>query len=131
MSADFGGGTQGPTTPPPGGPYFGGAAPPPPSGPPGPSGLGAGWSPQPAPVRLPSLPRGIDLSVIVIGLGALLTFVGFLCGAGAAGQYGPGGTESAYRGWLEAFFVLAGFGILVMVGGWLFRVVTIARRPRY
>ncbi len=71
------------------------------------------------------LPRGVDLGVIVVGIGALLVFVGFLCGAAAAGQFGV--SLSAYRGWMEGFFVITGVGLLLVAGGWLFRTVVQAR----
>jgi hypothetical protein len=64
-----------------------------------------------------------------MGIGALLTFIGFLLGAAAIGSYGPGGgTYASYQGWFEGFFVLSGLGILLIVGGWLFRVVMALRR---
>jgi hypothetical protein len=75
------------------------------------------------------LPRWLDLGLIVIGIGALLTFIGFLFGAAAIGSYGPtGGTYASYQGWLEGFFVLSGIGILLIIGGWLFRTVMALRR---
>ena len=125
---------QGPEPTPPGGSYSG--VPPQPAGPPSPGyaspqGLGGGWSPQSTPVRLPPLPRWLDVGMIVIGIGALLTLIGFLCGAAATGQLTSGGSESAYRAWLAAFFVLAGLGIFLTVGGWLFRTVMAARQTRF
>ena len=100
------------------------------SAPPGaapPTGPYPGWAPGqvPVPPRPVTLPRGIDLSVIVIGIGALLTFVGFLCGAAAAGQIRV--SVSAYQSWLEGFFVITGVGLLLMAGGWLYRTVLQAR----
>jgi hypothetical protein len=129
--AGFGNEAQGPQPPAPGGLYSG---PPPqqfPSPSPGysqPSGLGTGWTPQAAPVRMPQFPKGFDIGIIVMGVGALLTLIGFLCGDGSVGQYGAGGTLSAYQAWLGAFFVLTGVGIFLVIGGWLYRTVTATRR---
>jgi hypothetical protein len=131
MTAGFGNEAQGPQPPAPGGPYPG--LPPQQTPPPSPlyaqpMGLGTDWTPGGAPVRMPQLPKGVDLGIIVIGVGALLTLIGFLCGAGAVGQYGSGGSVSAYQAWLGAFFVLTGIGIFLVVGGWVYRAVMAARR---
>ncbi len=72
-------------------------------------------------------PRWLDESMLAIGIGALLAFIGFLFGAGAASQVGPGSSVSTYRGDLEAFFVLTGIGILLIVGGYLWRWIRAAR----
>jgi len=131
MTAGFGNEAQGSQPPAPGGSYSGSPPqqfPPPPPGYSQPSGLGTGWTPQPAPVRMPPLPKGFDIGIIVMGVGALLTLIGFLCGAGAAGQFGSGGTASALQAWLGAFFVLAGIGIFLVIGGWLYRAVMATRR---
>ncbi len=93
-----------------------------------PSGLGTGWSPQRTTIQLPALPRGLDLGLIVVGIGALLTLIGFLCGAASVGQLAPGGSASAYRAWLGSFFVLAGIGIFLLAGGWIYRTIAAARR---
>jgi hypothetical protein len=131
MPAGFGSDAQGPTPPAPGGSFSGSGgqpyAPPPASYTP-PPGVSTGWASQHTPVRLPSYLREIDIATIVMGVGTLLTFIGFLCGAAAAGQFGSGGSVSAFRGWLEAFFVLAGVGLFLVIGGWLFRTVT-GRHP--
>lgn len=75
------------------------------------------------------MPRWIDIGMIIIGIGALLVFIGFLFGDGAIGALSQtGGNFSTYQGDLEAFFVVSGFGILLIVGGWLFRVAMAARR---
>jgi hypothetical protein len=133
MSEGLGFEAQGPVPMASGGSYSGGSPPPsnpPPSGYTPPQGLGGTWSPQAAPVRLPPFPRWLDVGVIVIGIGALLTLIGFLCGAAATGQLAPGGSASAYRAWLAAFFVLAGLGIFLTVGGWLYRTTMAARQTR-
>jgi len=133
-AAAFGFDAQGTSSPPPGSPYPGAAppqvAPLPPSYPVQPT-LPPSWNPQPPGVRLPALPRGIDIGLVVIGVGALLTLLGFLCGAAATGQLGSGGTLSAYQAWLGSFFVLSGFGIFLTVGGWLFRTVMAGRQSRF
>jgi hypothetical protein len=78
------------------------------------------------------MPRWLDLGLIVMGVGALLTLIGFLFGAAALGSYGPnGGTYASYQGWFEGFFVLTGLGIFLIVGGWLFRVVMGLRRATH
>jgi hypothetical protein len=76
------------------------------------------------------MPSWLDIGVIVIGIGALLIFIGFLFGYGAITNAGAGGNTSNYQGDFEAFFVVTGFGILLTIGGWLYRVVMIARRGR-
>jgi hypothetical protein len=87
--------------------------------------------PPPSPAAAPmamKMPPWLDIGIIVIGIGALLIFIGFLFGDGAAGQYASTGSVDTFRGDLEAFFVLTGFGILLTIGGWLFRVVMTLRR---
>lgn len=74
------------------------------------------------------LPQWLDIGLIAIGIGALLIFIGFLFGDGAASQFGAGGSLNTYRGDLETFFVVTGLGILLTIGGWAYRVVMIARR---
>jgi hypothetical protein len=131
MSAGLGFEAQGPVPTAPGGSYSGGSpqpAGPTPSGYPPSQGLGGTWSPSRPPVHLPPFPRWLDIGEIVIGIGALLTLIGFLCGAAAIGQQTSGGSLSAYRAWLEGFFVLAGIGIFLTVGGWLYRTVMAARQ---
>jgi hypothetical protein len=129
--AGFGSETQGSQPPAPGGSYAGSPSQsyPPPSPAYGqPSGLGTGWTPQAPPVKLPQLPKGFDLGILVMGVGGLLTLIGFLCGDGAVGQYGSAGSLSAYQAWLGAFFVLTGIGLFLVIGGWLYRTVIAARR---
>ncbi len=111
-----------------------GTAPPPPAAPPAgypPAPPAPPWLTQPAlpPPQGPHLPRWLDIGLIVIGIGALLIFIGFLFGDAAASQTGPG-SLSAYQGDLETFFVVTGFGVLLTIGGWIYRVVMIARRGR-
>jgi hypothetical protein len=133
MSESLGFESQGPMPTAPGGPYSGTStqsAGPPPLGYSPPQGPGGTWSPQSTAVRLPPFPRWLDVGVIVIGIGALLTLIGFLCGAAATGELAPGASASAYRAWLGAFFVLTGLGVFLAVGGWLFRTVMAARQSR-
>ncbi len=95
--------------------------------PPPPAAAPATWTPPaprgPVPV---TRPPWLDYGMLIIGIGALLMFIGFLFGAGAAGQT-VNGTANTYQGDLEAFFTLNAFGILLVVGGWLYRVAMTAR----
>lgn len=123
MTPQSSSGAQNPPPSPPGGPSYGAptksTVPPPFHG----EGLGTGWAPQAAPLQTLTLPRGVDLGILVIASGALLTLIGFLCGAAAAGAAG-----SAYQAWLEGFFVITGIGIFLILGGWLTRTVMTARQ---
>ena len=74
------------------------------------------------------MPPWLDIGMIIIGIGALLMFFGFLFGDAGISQTGPGSSLSTYQGDLEAFFVLNGIGILLVVGGWLFRIAVRARK---
>jgi len=79
----------------------------------------------------PRMPKWLDIGLIVIGIGALLIFIGFLFGDAAVSQIatpGNGGSVTNYQGDLEGLFVVTGLGILLTIGGWLFRVVMTARR---
>ncbi len=89
--------------------------------------------PPPAPpaARLAiEFPRWLDLGIFAIGIGALLIFIGFIFGDAAFTQYGPGGSLTNFQGDMETFFVLTGVGLLLTIGGWLFRLVTTLRRAR-
>ena len=131
MATNHGLEMQGPAPPSPG-PQPSGAGPTPPGQPSWtytpPGQLGGGWGPQPTPVRMPEFARGLDLGLLVSGLGALLTLIGFLCGAAATGALGSGGSASAYQAWLEAFFVITGIGIFLTVGGWIYRTALATRQ---
>jgi hypothetical protein len=74
------------------------------------------------------MPPWLDIGLIVMGVGALLVFIGFLFGDGAISQSGTSGNFNTYQGDLETFFVVTGLGILLIVGGWIFRVVMAARK---
>ena len=74
------------------------------------------------------MPAWLDLGLLVTGIGALLAFIGFLFGSAAVGQVGTGGSFATYQGDFETFFVLTGFGLLLIVGGWIFRVVDATRK---
>lgn len=91
------------------------------------------WTPA-ANAPRSSMPRGwpawLEIGVLVSGIGALLAFIGFLFGDAAISQTGSGGNFTTYQGDLEAFFVLTGFGILLIVGGYLYRVVDAARKTK-
>jgi len=106
--------------------------PPPPPPPPPEYQPAPAYQPPPAPMAPAAaglkMPGWLDIGILVIGIGALLIFIGFLFGDGAAGQYAGNGSVDTFRGDLEAFFVLTGFGILLTIGGWLFRVVMTLRR---
>ncbi len=85
----------------------------------------------PAAPSAPQWPRGLDIGLLVIGIGALLTFIGFLFGDGfASNAYGSSANFTNAQGDLETFFVVTGFGILLIVGGWFWRVFMVARRGR-
>ncbi len=75
-----------------------------------------------------TMPAWLDLGLLVTGIGALLAFIGFLFGSAAVGQVGTGGSFATYQGDFETFFVLTGFGLLLIVGGWIFRVVDATRK---
>ena len=125
----------------PGGPGDPNAPPPPPTPPsptyppPGPvryAPVGASsYPPPPAVSSGPKWPQGLDIGNFVIGIGALLTFIGFLFGDGFAinAFSNPPNTTNS-QGDLETFFVVTGFGILLIVGGWFWRVFMVARRGR-
>lgn len=77
------------------------------------------------------LPPWLDVGLLVIGIGALLTFIGFLFGDGFAGAAFKSNPDiSNAQSDLEAFFVITGLGILLIVGGWFWRVLMVARRGR-
>ena len=73
------------------------------------------------------MPAWLDVGVLITGIGALLVFIGFLFGDAAVSS---ANSTNTYQGDFEAFFVVTGFGILLIVGGWLYRTVMIARRGR-
>jgi hypothetical protein len=99
------------------------AAPPPPA----PATYPAQYSASiaPAPMRFPPW---IDIPLSVMGIGTLLIFVGSLFGAAAAGQFN-GGSIATFSGDLEVFFVLLGVGVLLLVGGWMMRLILPQIRP--
>lgn len=77
-------------------------------------------SPSATPVTLPGW---ITFGQILVGIGAILIFIGFIFGALAASNIptsttGPSGNLSSYQGDLEAFFVITGIGILIAFAGW-------------
>jgi len=93
--------------------------PPPPSAPP------ATYQPQPTYQPAPSgvkMPAWLDIGMIVMGVGGLLVLIGFLFGDAAAGQFGNG-TLSTFQSDLEFFFVLSGLGFLLVVAGWMLRII--------
>ena len=95
------------------------SAPPPPPPPPSTYPAQPTYNPTPTPVKMPSW---LDLGLIVMGVGVLLVLIGFLFGDAAAGQFGNG-TLSTFQSDLEFFFVLAGVGFLLIVGGWMMRII--------
>ena len=77
------------------------------------------------------MPPWLDIGLIVMGIGGLLTFIGFLFGVGFAGSiYQTNPNVNTAQGDLEAFFAVTGFGILVIVGGWMYRIIMTNRRGR-
>ena len=94
-----------------------------------------GYQPPP-PAMAPAaaamkMPPWLDIGLIVMGIGTLLIFIGFLFGDAAFSQFPTGGGSGSltnFTGDMEAFFVVSGLGILLTVGGWLFRVIMALRR---
>ena len=82
-------------------------------------------SPSATPVTIPSW---ISLGQVITGIGAILIFIGFIFGAVALSSIPT--SVSNYQGDLETFFVLAGLGILLAIGGWLFDSVWPKYRAR-
>ena len=79
----------------------------------------------------PKWPKGLDIGLLVIGIGALPTFIGFLFGNGLAiNAFTTSPNLTNAQGDLETFFVVTEFGLLFIVGGWFPRVLMIARRGR-
>jgi len=83
-----------------------------------------------------TLPGWITLGQIIVGVGAMIIFLGFIFGALAAGSIGTSATNQGnaqnYVNDLEAFFFLTGLGILIAMAGWGFHSVwpKFKARPR-
>jgi len=68
-----------------------------------------------------SIPKWLTLGQLMVGIGAILMFIGFMLGALAASNIptnGTNGSLSTYQADLVAFFVLTGIGLLVAFAGW-------------
>jgi hypothetical protein len=69
-----------------------------------------------------TLPKWITLGQVIVGIGAILIFVGFIFGALAMSNFPTSATSqgnlSNYQGDYEAFFVITGIGILLAFAGW-------------
>ena len=82
------------------------------------------------------MPGWITLGQVIVGVGALLIFIGFIFGALAASNIGTSASNQGniqnYVNDLEAFFVLTGIGILIAMGGWGFHSIwpKFKARPR-
>jgi len=75
-------------------------------------------SPTATPVTLPGW---ITFGQVLVGIGAILIFIGFIFGGLAASNIptsATNGSVSNYAGDLEAFFVITGIGILIAFAGW-------------
>jgi len=82
-----------------------------------------------------TLPGWITLGQIIVGIGAILIFIGFIFGALAQSNFtnlGSGNNATNYANDMEAFFVLTGIGILLSMGGWGFHAIwpKFKARPR-
>lgn len=83
-----------------------------------------------------TLPGWITLGQVIVGIGAIIIFLGFIFGGLAASNIGTSATNQGnvqnYVNDLEAFFVLTGFGILIAMGGWGFHAIwpKFKARPR-
>jgi len=82
------------------------------------------------------LPGWITLGQIIVGIGAIIIFIGFIFGGLAASSIGTSATSQGnltnYVNDLEAFFVLTGLGILIAMAGWGFHSIwpKFQARPR-
>ena len=68
-----------------------------------------------------TLPNWITLGQVVVGIGAILIFIGFILGALGMSNLPTSATSgniSTYQADLEAFYVITGLGILLAFGGW-------------
>ncbi len=83
-----------------------------------------------------TLPGWITLGQVVVGVGAIIIFIGFIFGALAAGSIGTSATNQGnlqnYVNDLGAFFILTGLGILIAMAGWGFHSIwpKFKARPR-
>ncbi len=83
-----------------------------------------------------TLPGWITLGQVVVGVGAIIIFIGFIFGGLAASNIGTSATNQGnlgnYVNDLEAFFVLTGLGILIAMAGWGFHSIwpKFQARPR-
>jgi hypothetical protein len=82
------------------------------------------------------LPGWITLGKVIVGVGAIIIFVGFIFGGLAASNIGTSATNQGnaqnYVNDFEAFFVLTGVGILIAMAGWGFHSIwpKFKARPR-
>jgi hypothetical protein len=83
-----------------------------------------------------TLPKWITLGQVIVGIGAIIIFIGFIFGGLAASSIGTSATNQGniqnYANDLEAFFVLTGLGILIAMAGWGFHSIwpKFKARPR-
>jgi len=81
-------------------------------------------APMAAPTTGTTLPKWISLGQVIIALGTLLVFIGFIFGYLGMTNWptsttGPSGNLANFAGDLETFFILTGIGLLLVIGGWL------------
>ncbi len=114
------------------------APPPPPPGyptapPPGyaPAPMAGGWSPNAPPYRGPLLPPWLTFGAILILVGALLFFAGYLVDLiGTASYFNSTAANAAanYAGSMETADALIGVGVLIAALGWIFHQMSVHRR---
>jgi hypothetical protein len=79
--------------------------------------------------RGPMLPPWLTFGAILILVGGILIFAGFLVDLiGTAAYFGSAGSASNYAASLETYDALVGVGILVAVLGWIFHQAGVHRR---
>lgn len=112
------------------------AAPPPPPDYPNPASpqnwnpSAPGWSQGPPAYRGPMLPPWLTFGAILILVGGVLIFAGFLVDLIGTAAYVGSTTASAsnYAASIETYDALVGVGILVAVLGWIFHQAGVHRR---
>jgi len=90
----------------------------------------SGWPQNPSMYRGPMLPAWLTFGAILVLVGGVLIFAGFLVDLiGTAAYVGSTtGSASNYAASLETFDALVGVGILVAVLGWIFHQAGVHRR---
>jgi hypothetical protein len=81
------------------------------------------------------LPGWITLGQVVVGVGAIIIFLGFIFGALALTNWPTASNQGSFQNYandMEVFFVLTGLGILLSMAGWGFHSIwpKFQARPR-